>query len=183
MSLWSHVNGSIRIDNISIDETREEFLNKIQKLVGKQYSYEDLLALEDREPETILPMGSEGTLKYSIWLNPNRHSVAQATVNIWGDLRDFGSEEDIDKIVKWFSNIINHVDCRSAILEIDVEYFNYKMILILNEHFSVPEYYRPQENLLKLIIINSIIKETEVIKLKNKEERYETDESEETETD
>lgn len=165
MSQWTHINGSIRIDDYVPGERREEFRKYIEKLLGKQYDFEDLLALEDRDPETILPLGSEGSIKYTIWENPNDCHVNYMTVNIFGDLRNFGLPE-IPGVIKWFKNILMNIDFRSAILEIDVEYG--PKIILLGNYNCKKNIYNPTEELIIITMENDEIIKKEVEQLKNK---------------
>jgi hypothetical protein len=111
MSIWSHVNASFRVDYIQYDKPiwNENELDKIRKSCmnyenfskiilergfGKVVTFEDLWnhnisrSYISEHPDEFLPMGSEGSLNMSIWINPNTSSMANYTVNIFGDLRD-----------------------------------------------------------------------------------------------
>ena len=111
MSQWTHVNCSIRIDSIRNIEN----LNLVNDL-GKIETYESLS--DSEENECKLPLGSEGSLCYTIWENPSDSSLAAFTVNIFGDLRDYDNENEI---VKFLNNFVHNKMIRSGILEIDVE--------------------------------------------------------------
>jgi hypothetical protein len=72
-------------------------------------------------------MGSEGSLNWNyIPYKDNNHSLRQGIYIIDGDLRDYGSDEDIDKIVNWIKDIDkklkaeNH-DMRQLAMNIEVE--------------------------------------------------------------
>lgn len=105
MSIWTHVNASFRID--SIGEISDKY---IYAIFGKPLTYEDLINHKYDKDEKYLPMGSEGTLKISIWKNPDENAIASTTVSVFGDLRNY---IDIDSIEKWFYDC-----CDSFILKL-----------------------------------------------------------------
>ena len=82
MSIWTHVAGVIRFDS---------FLGEDLDL-GIPVDFRD--SLEDF-CKCTLPCGSEGSLEYQIYENPDPHSVARWSVQFWGDLRDYDNEEEI----------------------------------------------------------------------------------------
>lgn len=140
MSQWTHINGSIRYDHISLglSEIKHPIWNNkdnqyysLDKILGNKFpSYAwnwDETLTEEKEVEydelwdsCEVPIGSEGSIDYSIWQNPKSNIISQYTVNIWGDLRDFGLS-NIDKVKSWFNKITDGFMIRSAILEIDIE--------------------------------------------------------------
>ena len=71
-----------------------------------------------------MPCGSEGSIEFVLHENPSHTSLAAFGVHVFGDLRDFGSDEDVEKIREWFKRVTTTagVMVRSAILEINVEY-------------------------------------------------------------
>lgn len=98
MSNWSHVAGIIRIDDIRFDDKTPDF----DVLIGKSMSYQDLIEMEDDINESeYLPMGSEGSLQKSVWINPDISHMSAYTVSIFGDLRDHDSTSEI---IEWFKN-------------------------------------------------------------------------------
>jgi hypothetical protein len=113
MSQWTHINGTIRIDHFRDLEPELDF----NKVIGRTCAFAD--------PEKIwnactVPCGSEGSLQYIAWVNPEKNSMAAYTVTIFGDLRDY---DNVPEIVAWFDKITTGKDLmiRSAILEISVE--------------------------------------------------------------
>lgn len=119
MSQWTHVNASFRLD--SIGKIQDE---KIIEIFGKQVSYKSMSNLEYdvnyevKDKEKYLPMGSEGTLEISIWHNPDKSCMASTTVSVFGDLRDYGS---FDEIEKWFNKCCGNFCVRQAICQVEVE--------------------------------------------------------------
>lgn len=120
MSQWTHVNGAIRFDSVRMEGMPFNTLDAIKKLCGNTASFKDSSAAWDK---CNVPSGSEGSIQFSFWANSSLTSTAAFGVHIFGDLRDFGSE-DVHKIKEWFGRVTTteHVMIRSAILEIRVEY-------------------------------------------------------------
>ena len=109
MSMWTHVNGSIRVDHVPILSAID-----FEKILGPIVNWDD-----EEQRDTHLPCGSEGSLQYNIWTNPDKSHMAAYTVNIFGDLRDFDS---VDEVVRWFEKTLKKFRMiRSAILEVEVE--------------------------------------------------------------
>lgn len=105
MSNWTHVAGVIRIDDLRFDESILDF----DKLIGKECLFDDDNGVwEDAEinPDSYLPMGWEGTLQKSVWVNPDRSCAAAYVVTIFGDLRD---HHDPNEIIEWFKNKIKEI--------------------------------------------------------------------------
>ena len=89
MSNWTHVLASIRIDDLRWNDSVPDF----DKLIGKECLW------EDSPTENTLPLGSEGSLQKSVWINPRESDCAAYTVTIFGDLRDTDSAETY---IEWF---------------------------------------------------------------------------------
>lgn len=106
MSVWTHVAGIIRIDDIRIGNTLPDF----DKLIGKECQWESPIEIWDDtniNPQNYLPMGSEGSLEKSVWINPDKSCMSSYTVSIFGDLRDY---ENSENIIEWFKNKINEIN-------------------------------------------------------------------------
>ena len=107
MSVWTHVSGIIRIDDFRFgNDTLPDF----DKLIGKECQWESPMEIWDdtnENPQDYLPMGSEGSLEKSIWINPDTSCMSSYTVSIFGDLRDY---EDSESIIEWFKNKINEIN-------------------------------------------------------------------------
>lgn len=119
MSQWTHVNASFRLDSIGeIDD--ETLINIFGKPVDfynmDKIEYDENWEVKDKEK--YLPMGSEGSLKMSIWHNPNTSCMASTTVSIFGDLRDYGS---FNEIKKWFNRCCDALWIRQAFCQVEVE--------------------------------------------------------------
>ena len=105
MSNWTHVAAIIRIDDLRIFDTKLNF----EELIGKSLSFDDIWEGTEnysqfkKDPKGYLPLGSEGSLKMSVWTNPDKSHCAAYTVSIFGDLRD---HEDPSEIIRWFKDLI-----------------------------------------------------------------------------
>ena len=118
MSIWTHVAGIVRIDDV-------RFLSQTDWLVyfGKECLFSDSSETwidAEQHPDQYLPMGSEGSLQSSIWINPDENSLAAYTVMIFGDLRDYNTPE---AILNWFKKKLEDVDIsvRQAVITIECE--------------------------------------------------------------
>lgn len=125
MSQWTHVNAIFRLDSFGRidDET-------LVSIFGKSVDYDNMDEVEYDENWTVkdkekyLPMGSEGSLTMSIWHNPNTSCLASTTVSVFGDLRDYGS---FDEIEKWFNRCCDKVFLRQAVCQVEVEGYGSKI--------------------------------------------------------
>lgn len=107
MSNWTHVAAIARID--AIRWTHDDSLD-IEKLFGKECRFEsssEVWREVDEHPERFLPMGSEGSLRMSVWANPDLSNMAAYTVSIFGDLRD---HDDGQVIIEWFKSKLSELD-------------------------------------------------------------------------
>ena len=128
MSQWTHVNASFRLDSFGRTED-EELINIFGKSIDF-YHMDEIEYDEDwevKDKDKYLPMGSEGTLEMSIWHNPNESCIASTTVSIFGDLRDYGDYEEIEK---WFNkccDAFGSIGIRQAFCQVNVEGFGTKV--------------------------------------------------------
>lgn len=107
MSTWTHVAGIIRIDGLP-DVTPKPNLGPVCR-------WGDGLANWDR---CTLPKGTEGSLDYTVWENPNPSHAARYTVSLFGDLRDYDS---IDDIIRYARQITDGQIVRQGALTVEVE--------------------------------------------------------------
>lgn len=111
MSIWMHVNGSIRVDAIGAMGIFSA--SKFEEILGKQIDF------NDDDWETTLPCGSEGSLSWSVTTNSHEDNLAAHVVAIYGDLRNYS---DVAAIRTWFADVCAKLGIvRSAILEVEVE--------------------------------------------------------------
>lgn len=120
MSQWLQVAAIARIDSLRFNPVSiEEATEKFETVFGKECSW-DSRNFDDafEHPESYLPMGSEGSLAMSVWVNPDTHCLDSYTVSIFGSLRD-RDEEDAKQIIEWFKNKVSSIATRNAIIDID----------------------------------------------------------------
>lgn len=111
MSVWTHVCGCIRVDDIphkDFDRAAD-----IRRIMGNIIDWGSW-----SEGGTKLPCGSEGSLKYEILQNPSESSIARFTIPIWGDLRDYNDDKEIEE---WFNDVCSQMWIRDAVININVE--------------------------------------------------------------
>ena len=117
MSIWSHVAAIVRVDDLRFPGESEPNWDDI---FGKECLFDMHPEVWDdayEHPEKYLPMGSEGTLQKSVWVNPDKSCMAAYTVSIFGDLRD---HTDVDGVINWFKDIvINKVCTRQASITVE----------------------------------------------------------------
>ena len=78
MSNWTHVAGIIRIDGL---RCLDNVLDKpdFDEIIGKECLWESPEEVWDdakKNPEKYLPMGSEGSLQKTVWVNPDESCLA-----------------------------------------------------------------------------------------------------------
>lgn len=106
MSNWTHVAGIIRMDSIRGFASEPNF----DELIGKEVRFEDEVKVWDdaeENPDKYLPIGSEGSLEKSVWINPDESHCAAYVISIFGDLRSHDSAEEI---VEWFKNKVTKIE-------------------------------------------------------------------------
>lgn len=113
MSIWTHVAAIVRINDLRLND--DDVLD-FEKIFGKQLRFDDYGEIWDYaydHPDEFLPLGSEGSLTMSVWINPDKSFVAAYTVSIFGDLRDY---DNPNKIVEWFKEkcLNDEFSCRDA---------------------------------------------------------------------
>ncbi len=112
MSVWTQINGCIRIDGI---EVLDPSMNKkVLEILGRTCSFEDP---EEAWDACTVPCGSEGSLQYKVLKVGG--GLVLYTVPIWGDLRDYDDEQEI---IDWFNRVTvdNGLMIRSAVLEYQI---------------------------------------------------------------
>lgn len=115
MSVWTHVAGIVRLDCIRVMYETEMIPKAIQEYFGKELRWDDdddAWKENYEHKDRFLPCGSEGSLRMSIWENPNESHVSAYTVSIFGDLRDF---DDAQSIIDWFKSKLDEESMSKAI--------------------------------------------------------------------
>ena len=123
MSQWTHVAAVFRLD--SFGQIPDE---NIREVFGRVVTYEQLYNFDETDCAKILPIGSEGTLKMSIWHNPDDGCLASTTVSVFGDLRDYGGD-DIEKLKQWFNECCEAFNTRQAVMHVIDEYASEPLIV------------------------------------------------------
>lgn len=132
MSKWTHVVGTIRLDDYSfISKPKRNTAKDVEKIIGPTCSFKKW------NNNTKLPTGSEGSVEYKVIQNRDESSVARFTVVFWGDLRDY---DDLEEIKQWFMHLREELETtdnemmyRDAILKAWVEYTDKPLIIKLND--------------------------------------------------
>ena len=126
MSNWTHVAAVFRVDDIEANPqaTLDEVFKR--ECIWEGEFPRKVFADQRKHPEDYLPMGSEGSLHKSIWVNPDKSAMARYVVTIWGDLRDHDS---IDEIGEWFTRCCKKLKwtCRQAVCTVRNEYLGEKV--------------------------------------------------------
>ena len=117
MSQWTHVAAIFRLD--SFGKISDE---SIFKAFGKEVTWDDLYDYDESDDTKTLPMGSEGTLEMSIWHNSDEGCMASTTVSVFGDLRDYGGSDDIERLEQWFAKCCENNWTRQAVMQVIDEY-------------------------------------------------------------
>lgn len=96
MSNWTHVAAIVRVDHIILNPDDEI---DFEMIFGREVLWDMDWADIESDCRPTLPMGSEGSLRMSVWHNPDCSHLAAYTVSIFGDLRD---HDDPNEIIHWF---------------------------------------------------------------------------------
>lgn len=122
MSNWTHVAAVARICYIPfLDEAAPVF----EKIFGKELlweSPEELWAEAEEHPEKFLPLGSEGSLRMTVWENQIKNEACHYTVTIFGDPRSYERAQDA---VDWFKEklkTLGYDNVRNAAITATNEY-------------------------------------------------------------
>ena len=120
MSNWTHVAGIIRVDAFRFGN---DITKDFDKIIGKECLWDSPTEVwddADDNPDEYLPMGSEGSLQKSIWINPDKHSMDSYTISIFGDLRD---HDNVKEIIDWFKEKCKKLWVRNAVITVENEWY------------------------------------------------------------
>jgi hypothetical protein len=106
MSVWTHVAGVIRVDDIRSSSSdidwKSSLMIKLESndVLGKQVTSYDSWKTYDKSTNPI-PCGSEGSVQYYITEREDTSLISSGEIVIYGDLRSY---DDVDYVVKWFKS-------------------------------------------------------------------------------
>lgn len=135
MSLWTHIAATIRIDDFSFgdDPLKPPHFGITCDFDSSEESWEDC----------SVPCGSEGSLQYKLIDSAeNTNTTAKWVATFWGDLRDFGSDEDVIGVIEYFNKCIENRCIRNGVLEIAVEYQPSRVFVIQYDEELEKSYWR-----------------------------------------
>lgn len=122
MSNWTHVAGIIRVDGLRcLDDVLGE--PNFDEIIGKECLWESPKEVwddADDNPDKYLPMGSEGSLQKSIWINPDKDCMDSYTISIFGDLRN---HDNVKEIIDWFKEKCKKLWVRNAVITVENEWY------------------------------------------------------------
>jgi len=130
MSIWAHINGTVRYDVLSIGSpmVEPEF---------NTYKWDDSGKSID---ECNVPYGSEGSItvnKYDVYRRKNQAFVTYA---FSGDLRDYSFEENSKKMEEWIQSLVPDEKAghwiRQAIFQIEYEDHDETIIYIYDDELK-----------------------------------------------
>lgn len=118
MSAWVHVAAIARIDYIPVLHDGAEI--DFDTVFGKECLWDDgdFEYAAEHEDE-FLPMGSEGSLYKTVWVNPHENHADQYTVSIFGDLRGVTNGQ---WIIDWFKKKLEDMYVRQAAITVISDY-------------------------------------------------------------
>lgn len=114
MSVWTHVAGMIRVDSFRFKDTQKPDWNR---LIGRPSLWGSIGETErylEKHPEQRMPSGSEGSLNFTVWENPDDSQISAYVVSVFGDLRDY---DDTAAIIEWFKKVCSRLWVRNAVIE------------------------------------------------------------------
>jgi hypothetical protein len=126
MSQWAHINGAIRFDAIRIYGSSSQDPNDF---LGNTCTYHDEQATWDK---CDVPSGSEGSMQYEIYENPELSQLAAYHVSFRGDLRDRG-ESIFKEVADYLKRISEGRAIRQGIFEVEVESVETRIYLYCND--------------------------------------------------
>ena len=131
MSIWTHIAGTIRIDDMSniFDSLKKKDLSKI--FIRDTYYHSN--------PNGNLPSGSEGSIDVEFVERPeDKGTEYMKTIVFFGDLRDYDNN-DCKEVKEWWYSIPRKLgkDCliRQAILQVKPE--DSEMFILTEEDMNL----------------------------------------------
>ena len=121
MSLWTHVNGSLRVKNMKA-QLGKKSVKKYKKELESLFKTVSFYDESKKWKQCNVPCGSEGSLSVSIWVSEEGDL---STINFFGDLRGFYNDL---AIIEWIDNIIadNSFFIRDGVMTVNGKVYVYK---------------------------------------------------------
>jgi len=134
MSFWTHVNGSLRVDNPYIECDKR--FKKCTHHMDTIFHTAHFGGGHDQWAACNVPCGSEGSLDVVVWHNPHKYHEDQSVVSFFGDLRGYEESQHKD-IVKWIDGVIkkNHWSIRDGVMTINEKV--YRLVEHRDENFDI----------------------------------------------
>ena len=119
MSRWTHVAAIFRID--SIGEISD---NEIIEQFGRTVDWGEMadlimMILTNGFNKSFFQWVAKAVFK---WHNPIKNEMASTTVSVFGDLRDYGGSDDIERLEQWFAKCCENNWTRQAVMQVIDEY-------------------------------------------------------------
>ena len=107
MSIWTHVAGCIRVDSV---DTLYDITPEIKKIF-KSCSFGS--PREDWD-NCNMPCGTEGSVQWSLWVNPDKSAMASHVITLFGDLRGYASSNEKDITLWWKKVLVKLNTCKGS---------------------------------------------------------------------
>lgn len=128
MSFWTYVSAEFTFDTHYLKENKKRVDEKLlDDIFGKTVRFQDMVehTFDDIEkhPENYLPMGSEGSLKKSVWVKQTKTekggiAYKSKHVRVHGSLRDVW---DAEPAKEWFKRVCNKPEISYGAIKIELD--------------------------------------------------------------
>ena len=143
MRIWTHVYGMIQ-GYMPEGATEED----IRKVIGTMRVWDDFVGKDfitlkewkeafDKTKNPI-PMRSEGSMEYVIDFRESEEYGKTVIISFFGNLRDYGGDEDLRGLLKWFVSIFDFVLAPKAYMNVE-DYWNQTVCTYENDR----QYFNP----------------------------------------
>lgn len=108
MSVWTHVNGVVRLNDYSFLSSKRNTRKDVEKIIGP------MCLFHNWNENTKLPLGSEGSIEYKVIQSTEESNLARFNIIFWGDLRDY---DDLNEIIQWFNNLKKEIESKDTFMQ------------------------------------------------------------------
>lgn len=108
MSVWTHVNGVVRLNDYSFLSSKRNTRKDVEKIIGP------MCLFHNWNKNTKLPLGSEGSVEYKVIQSTEESNLARFNIIFWGDLRDY---DDLNEIIQWFNNLKKEIESKDTFMQ------------------------------------------------------------------